>query len=215
VAWSIAGALVLLMMVGGVALALMVGDDDDDTGLATGSDRESGASPAPVTLVTTTSTSSTTVSTIPAITITITTSSTSTTVPQHRSASLYADLAVLRAGADLDASEVERFQDRQGLTMDVLEGPDDGWYRVRVDGREGWMFGSLIVISPSTSGHVVAETRNRQAATLRRSDGTPMGVANASGTLVLVVDDAGPLWKVVLAEGGSAWVDPSEMRVVS
>ncbi len=132
--------------------------------------------------------------------------------PGQRPAKLYADVAKLRTGPNLSFSEIATLSDRRGAGVVVFGDPVDGWYEVEIDGFRGWMFGSLVV--PPSSGLTVVETRDDSPVVLRDRSGNPLGRANQSGNLALVTDRSSGLWEVILPEGGTAWVEADDIRIV-
>lgn len=196
-----AGAVVGLLVLTIVVFAATGGDVMDSEELSTATSAPTVPAPTVVSTVATTSTTD-----APTTTLTPTTAG-------PRPGTLYSTFATIRREPILtDATEITVIEDRRGSALDILEGPERGWYRVRIDGIEGWLWGSFVL--PPDPGHLVAETLSGDRAVLRDSAGFPLPRQNESGDTVLVVDDSGPLWEVLLADGASAFVQPAEMRVV-
>lgn len=138
---------------------------------------------------------------------------TATTAPVGevtRSATLFSNFARLRSAPDIGASVVTTL-DAEGASMEVIGSNVDGWYRVRIGADEGYLFGAFV--RPPDPGLRIAQTSGGDAVLLN-SSGAPLGIDNESGPKVLVVDTAGSLWEVVLADGRSAFVDPATVGLV-
>ncbi len=136
-----------------------------------------------------------------------------TSAPAERSATLLVDVAKLRSAPHLAASEVDTISGLGGSTITIVGDPTDGWYRVKVGGQEGWIFGSFIV--PPADGYTVVQTKAQTPVELLDSAGNPLGQANASGSYALATDTSGELWPVILPEGGAAFVRGADMSVRS
>ncbi len=95
----------------------------------------------------------------------------------------------------------------------ILEHTADGWYRINIDGLEGWMFGSFVL--PPADGFQVGETRSGQPAVLRDADGNPTGEHNESANAVLITNSTGDLWKLMLPDGRTGWVNGADITIVS
>lgn len=201
----IAGAVVVLVLVGiGLGVVLAGGSDDGTT-----SNEAARAEPT----IASTSVAPSTVSLTPSTVPTTAASTTSPGSPTPRPGQLYSTYATLRSTRSLDpATEITVVEDRMGARLAILEGPVDGWYRVSVDGIEGWVFGCFVL--PSAPGQQVAETRDGERAVLRDPSGFVVPDQNPSGDAVLVIDSASSLWEVLLPDGRIAYVDADEMRMV-
>ncbi len=126
---------------------------------------------------------------------------------------LYSSLATLRSEPTLDDStEITKIRGRDGASIEILSENVDGWYLIRIDGVEGWMFGTFVY--PPDPGLAIGRTVDGSVAELLDSAGRALGVENASGSKVLVVDTSGDLWEVLLPDGTAAWVDPSDVQLV-
>ena len=95
----------------------------------------------------------------------------------------------------------------------ILEHTADGWYRINIDGIEGWMFGAFVL--PPADGFQVGETRSGQPALLRDANGNPTGRENESANAVLITDSTGGLWEILLPDGGTAWVNGADTTIVA
>lgn len=162
----------------------------------------SAISGSPVVAETTTTTSSTPPST------TVTT----TTPGVVRTATLFSSFAKLREAPDIQAAEITTLISRNGEAIEILSTHEAGWYRVRFDGLEGWIFGTFIL--PPDPGFNVAQTRSGETAVLLNVGGDELQQQNESGPKVLVTDATGTLWQVLLPDGGTAWVDAATMVIV-
>ncbi len=158
---------------------------------------------------TTTTTDGGTSSTVPGSTAPTTTSA----APAERSVTLLVDVAKLRSAPRLNASEVDTITNLAGTTIVAVGEPTNGWYEVRINSKQGWMFGAFIV--PPAEGFTVLQTRSGSPVTLLDSNGQALGVASASGSYALATDTTGDLWTVILPEGGTAYVDPADMKTRS
>ena len=95
----------------------------------------------------------------------------------------------------------------------ILEHTADGWYRINIDGLDGWMFGSFVL--PPADGFQVGETRSGQPAVLRDASGNPTGEKNESANAVLITNSTGDLWELMLPDGRTGWVNGADITVVS
>ncbi|MCU1371015.1 MAG: hypothetical protein JWO77_2209 [Ilumatobacteraceae bacterium] len=130
-----------------------------------------------------------------------------TTVPAEttRSARLFAGDAKLRSAPSLTASDVARFTGRDGAALEVIGEPTpEGWYHVRIDGQEGYLFGVFVL--PPAPGFCVA-TSVDGVPPVWDDHGEPIP-DEKSGNKVLItssVPDSGG-WSVVLPGGRSGHV---------
>lgn len=135
---------------------------------------------------------------------TVTTDPVPPTASILRTARLDAGEAVLRTGPSLGAGEVVRLSDRTAGPLEVLDEAtqSSGWYRVRVDGREGWVFGAFV--DPPGPGLCVATYRNvPDVSDISGNEVT----AEKSGTKVLVIgNDGSEGYHVLLPGGQTGWV---------
>ena len=127
-----------------------------------------------------------------------------------RPATLFSNFARLRAAPDVDAAEVTTLRS-PGMDLEVLGPNTRGWYHVRADGFDGYLFGTFV--DPPDAGLRIAETSGGDAVLLDAS-GRPTGTRNESGPKVLVTDTSGSLWPVLLADGSTAYVDPAAVGLV-
>ncbi len=139
---------------------------------------------------------------------------TTTTEPSaERQVTLLVDVAKLRSGPRLNATEVDTITDLGGSTIVVLGEPVDGWYEVKIGTKQGWMFGAFIL--PPASGLTVLQTVSGAPVALLNSSGQALGVTSASGSYALATGTSGELWPVILPEGGTGYVSASAMKVRS
>ncbi len=129
---------------------------------------------------------------------------------QQRSGTLLVDVANLRTEPNLSAVEVARLADQQGATVAIFGVGVNGWLDAQIGGSRGWIFGAFV--SPPDAGLTIARTKSEMVALLLDSAGRSLGVENASGSYVLVFDDASNLWQVILPDGATAYVDGSTMN---
>jgi len=92
-----------------------------------------------------------------------------------------------------------------------------GWYRVRhrADGQviEGWVFGANVL--PADSGWLVVENRDSEQGPIPLYldvEGEPSTQTNPTEPLALVVDLSEDRWRIILPDGGAAYIDPSSVR---
>ena len=126
---------------------------------------------------------------------------------------LLVDIARLRDRASLNGEVVDTLEGLAGDPIDVLRGPVNGWYEVRVGRQQGWVFGAFIL--PAAEGHDVVRTQNGDRVELLDSSGNELDVTNQSGSYALVVEASGEFWQVLLPDGDSAFIDPQAVRLVS
>lgn len=135
-----------------------------------------------------------------------------TTMPPERQASLYSNFARLRGSPSLDGIELTTLQNRDGASVRVLGPHENGWYFIEVDGLRGWIFGAFVL--PPDPDLSVAVTRTGEGAQLLNASGNILGITNSSGSKVIVIDDVGDLFLVLLPEGSTAYVAKSAVLVV-
>jgi len=150
---------------------------------------------------------------VPSPTTTPTPTPTATPEPAQRTATLLVNIARLREAPRLSASVVDTIEDLENSPITVLGEPVNGWYEVEIQRKRGWMFGGFIV--PSADNLTVVITRNEEPVELLDRRGLPLGVENESGSYALVVDATGEFWPIILPDGGTAYIDPSTIRVIS
>lgn len=125
-----------------------------------------------------------------------------------RSATLYSGDAKIRSSPDLGGAEVARISGRDRAPMEVIGDMDDnGWYRVRIDDSEGYLFGAFVL--PPAYGSCVGQLSAGSVISL--DDGTMVGSdENPSGSKILMSGepeiDSG-LAAVLLADGRYGTVD--------
>jgi len=130
--------------------------------------------------------------------------------PRQRSGYLYSNLARVRSGPNLYEPEIHTFT-RDGGALTILGRPEHGWYLVRMDGVEGWVFGTFV--RPPSPGYTIIEATSGEIV-LRNGAGAALGIENESGPKALAIDARGALWQVVLPDGSHAFVRQSEVAVV-
>ena len=200
--WAVvAGAVVIVMVLigGGLAFALSTKDSSSDaatTPAEPGSGGSSGGgsdpSPSPPTSrfpVTTRARDETSV----------------------RSARVLGNFAKLRESPSLGAREITIIQ-QEGLALEVVGENVDGWYKVRANGFEGWIFGAFVV-RPDAGQQVGVPTAG--TAVLRDSSGAPTGQQADPPDQVLIVGESDSLWEILNSNGSQAYVAKSEIRVVN
>ncbi len=100
----------------------------------------------------------------------------------------------------------------EGLeVLDELEDPDDGWYRVRIGGDEGFMFGAFVL--PPSPGRCVGKAEGKP--TVEDEDGGRIQ-APPAGTRVLMTatDPEDGRWPVLLPDGQPGFVAEDGIEVV-
>ncbi|MEQ8842245.1 MAG: SH3 domain-containing protein [Acidimicrobiales bacterium] len=192
-------------------------DEDGDTGGDevgdTGDSDSDAASDVESSPVATNPLAPATTTTVRASTTTLPPVTTTNSGPPERVVTLLVDVAKLRAEPRLDAAEIDSITDLAGASIVVVGEPSNGWYRVRIGFQEGWMFGAFIL--PPADGLIVLQTRSTDPVILRDSAGVEMDLVNASGSYALATSTSGNLWPVVLPEGWTAYVQGSEMNILS
>ncbi len=130
----------------------------------------------------------------------------------QRTATLLVNVAHIRAEPDLSSRSIRRVSDIEGASMQVTGPNIDGWHRVDLDGTSGWLFGAFVF--PTDFNMTIARTLDEKTAPLLDRGGRSIDVENASGSYVLVIEQSSGLWQVILPDGMTAYIDPSEFRVV-
>jgi hypothetical protein len=137
----------------------------------------------------------------------------STTTMVRRTATLHAGEAVIREAPDLYSRELARFRDREGMSFEVLEEADaDGWYRVRIDGTEGYLFGAFVL--PPTRGYCVATGRGGAPRYYDEFDGTITEETSGNRVLITSPGATGDV-PVVLPGGRRGYVWSGDIDVVA
>lgn len=155
---------------------------------------------------------------ITALATPVPTASTDTTTPPPtevvRPARLFTNDGTLRSAPVVsEANVLTRIQNRDGAPVEVIGTNESGWYRVRFEGVEGWLWGAFVV--PNDPGFAAAVTVSDDPAVLRDRNGNIAALENPSGNKVLVTDQSGTLWQVLLPDGRIAYVDAASVQTVT
>ena len=102
---------------------------------------------------------------------------------------------------------------RDGKPIQVAQSGRSGWFEVRIDDLEGFLFATFIL--PPPEGFVIAQTVDRSQADLLTRTGQPFGTSNATFSKVLVTSTQGGSWEVLLPSGGVVFINPSRFEVIS
>ena len=86
----------------------------------------------------------------------------------------------------------------------------NGWYEVRMDGHQGWLFGAFV--NPPPTGHQIIQASSGNIV-LRSSAGVPLGITNESGPKALATGSTGNLFRVILPNGETAYVSRNDVFV--
>jgi hypothetical protein len=131
-----------------------------------------------------------------------------------RYATLFSTDAKVRSAPALDAPEAGRFTDQEGMGFDVLaEADPNGWYRVRIDGTEGYMFGSFVL--PPSPGYCVAESYADDGAPMFDGGGTPLaGEKTGNRILIEQLFSGDGRYGVLLPGGQRGYVWDTDVNIV-
>jgi hypothetical protein len=123
---------------------------------------------------------------------------------------LIPDAATIRSGPRLDSDELGVVEQSETLEIIAVGHPIDGWRAI--EGTGGWIWGAFV--APAAADQIVARTLTEAPAILRDEAGIPTGNPNLGGAYVLIVDGGQPLWKIILPEGGFAYVRDVEFELI-
>lgn len=143
--------------------------------------------------------------TAPPVTAPPVTAPPATATPALRVISLHCNYCRLRSQANTSSSIVAELSGLDGATVEVLDEGGAGWLYVRVNGTQGWIFGTFVW--PVPSGFQLGEQTT--AIALLTSSGAPSGVDNPTGNKVLITSTSGSLYQVLLPDGSTAYVSAS------
>lgn len=129
--------------------------------------------------------------------------------PAIRSGTLYSNYAKLRTGPNINNPEVAILQ-REGAPLQIIGRHQSGWYEVRMDGHQGWLFGAFV--NPPPTGHQIIQASSGNIV-LRSSAGVPLGITNESGPKALATGSTGNLFRVILPNGETAYVSRNDVFV--
>lgn len=129
--------------------------------------------------------------------------------PAIRSGTLYSNYAKLRTGPNINNPEVAILQ-REGAPLQIIGRHQNGWYEVRMDGHQGWLFGAFV--NPPPTGHQIIQASSGNIV-LRSSAGVPLGITNESGPKALATGSTGNLFRVILPNGETAYVSRNDVFV--
>lgn len=119
--------------------------------------------------------------------------------------SLHCNYCRLRSQANTSSSIVAELSGLDGATVEVLDEGGAGWLYVRVNGTQGWIFGTFVW--PVPAGFLLGEQST--AIALLTSSGASSGVDNPTGNKVLITSTSGSLYQVLLPDGSTAYVSAS------
>ncbi len=131
----------------------------------------------------------------------------------ERSGTLLVDVANLRSRPSLDATAVRQVTGQEGARLTVHGRQAGGWLDVTLDGTRGWVFGAFV--SPPDPHLIVGRTNDEEEAVLLDRSGRLLGVENASGSYVLIIEEGGSIHQVILADGATGFVRADDVSVIS
>lgn len=126
------------------------------------------------------------------------------------------DVLRIRSGPSTGFSIVGRTY--MGETLTVLEGPTNGFYRIRRTGLEGWVSGEYITVTPDTTTPPTTGTGTatvKENLNLRSGPGTTYTVLRVMprGATVTVVTDPGTGWVQVTYQGITGWASSQYLTI--
>lgn len=133
--------------------------------------------------------------------------------PEVRTASMHATFAKVRTEPRLDAG-VAREMNAEGMGFDVLEeATSDGWYRVNVEGTEGYLFGAFV--SPPSPGFCVGTSHGAKPRLYDEFGSTIGGELSGNKVLMTATEPTSNGWPVVMPAGQTGYVSVDDVSVDS
>lgn len=135
------------------------------------------------------------------------------TPEEPRPAEIQAGVAVIRDAPGLDGEKVRRVEEDAADGLEVLEELPEGggWYRVRIGGDEGYMFGAFVM--PPTAGHCVGRTEGKPDVV--DAEGATVEAPPAGTRLLMTATEpTDGQWPVLLPDGSEGLVAVDGVKVV-
>ena len=134
------------------------------------------------------------------------------TPDEPRPVEIQAGVAVIREAPGLDGEKVRSVDESAADGLEVLEELPEGggWYRVRIDGDEGYMFGAFVL--PPTAGHCVGRTEGKPDVV--DAEGTTVEAPPAGTRLLMTATEpVDGQWPVLLPDGSAGFVAVDGVKV--
>lgn len=137
---------------------------------------------------------------------------TSTAPDAVRPGRLFSGGAKLRAEPRVNAGDLGKISGREGAALEVIGSPTaDGWYKVRIDGVEGYLFGAFVL--PPAPGFCVGTSVGKEPVVRDDTGQELFDEKMGNKVLTTATTPGGAGWPVVLPGGRRGYVPAGDLTV--